>query len=52
MQDNHTIPEPDEMRLAALLRAVDSDVPPPDEALLASLRQRSAEVLYVMAGGW
>ncbi|MBI5759842.1 MAG: hypothetical protein HZA46_15090 [Planctomycetales bacterium] len=50
MQDNHTIPDPDETRLAALLRAVDTDVPPPDAALLASLRQHSIELFAESVG--
>src|SRR5213592_2191562 len=42
--------ERDDERLAALLRAVDADVPQPDRALLDTLRQRSAELFVSNLG--
>src|SRR5262245_32970056 len=41
--------EQDDERLAALLRALDTNVPPPDQTLLDALRQRSAE-LFLSSG--
>src|SRR5262245_8085819 len=40
----------DDERLAALLRAVDADVPQPDRALLDTLRQQSTELFLNSSG--
>src|SRR4051812_4491629 len=44
MADKVSLPN-DEARIAALLRATGIDAPPPDQALLADLRQRTIEAL-------
>jgi predicted Zn-dependent protease len=41
---------PEEPRLATILRALDANLPPPDAAALAALRERSAEA-FAEAGG-
>lgn len=46
--DNHR--EPNEARLAALLRAIDADAPPPDAAMLAAIGQRAAAAFAESTG--
>lgn len=46
--DNHR--EPNEARLAALLRAIDADAPPPDAAMLAAIGQRAAAAFAESSG--
>src|SRR5438874_12485876 len=42
--DENELPEFDESRLAALLRAIEADAPAPDVAALAEIRQRTLDV--------